>query len=89
MDENLSTLTYASKASYISNKPVRNDDPKLRQIEELKLQVRLLTEELFKANQTIQFLSQITGSNPDVVRDNLNNFDARESGFKEQKVMTR
>jgi kinesin family protein 4/21/27 len=37
MDENLSTLTYASKASYISNKPVRNDDPKLRQIEELKL----------------------------------------------------
>jgi kinesin family protein 4/21/27 len=57
MDENLSTLTYASKASYISNKPIRNDDPKLRQIEELKHQVKVLTEELFKANQTIQFLS--------------------------------
>jgi len=50
MDENISTLTYASKASYISNKPIRNDDPKLRQIEELKQQVKLLTEELFKAN---------------------------------------
>lgn len=47
MDENLSTLTYASKASYISNKPIRNDDPKLRQIEELKQQVKVLTEELF------------------------------------------
>ena len=57
MDENLSTLTYASKASYISNKPIRNDDPKLRQIEELKQQVKVLTVELFKANQTIQFLS--------------------------------
>jgi kinesin family protein 4/21/27 len=50
MDENLSTLTYASKASYISNKPIRNDDPKLRQIEELKQQVKVLTEELFQAN---------------------------------------
>jgi len=30
MDENLSTLTYASKASFISNKPIRNEDPKLR-----------------------------------------------------------
>lgn len=29
MEENLSTLTYASKASFISNKPIKNDDPKL------------------------------------------------------------
>ena len=28
MDENLSTLSYASKASFISNKPVKNEDPK-------------------------------------------------------------
>lgn len=46
VDENLSTLAYAAKASYISNKPVKNDDPKNRQIEELKRQVKLLTEEL-------------------------------------------
>ena len=30
IEENLSTLTYASKASYISNKPIKNEDPKLR-----------------------------------------------------------
>lgn len=36
IEENLSTLTYASKASYISNKPIKNEDPKLRLIEELK-----------------------------------------------------
>lgn len=28
MEENLSTLSYASKASFISNKPVKNEDPK-------------------------------------------------------------
>ena len=61
IEENLSTLTYASKASYISNKPIKNEDPKLRQIEELKLRVAHLTEELSKANQTIDFLSSITG----------------------------
>ena len=36
MDENLSTLSYASKASFISNKPVRNEDPKTAQIADLK-----------------------------------------------------
>ena len=28
IDENLSTLNYASRASYISNKPIKNEDPK-------------------------------------------------------------
>jgi kinesin family protein 4/21/27 len=50
IEENLSTLTYASKASFISNKPIKNEDPKLRLIEELKNQVKILTDELFKAN---------------------------------------
>ena len=78
IEENLSTLTYASRASFISNKPIKNEDPKLRQIEELKLRVALLTEELSKANQTIDFLSSITGQNPDLVKKNLVNFE--ESG---------
>ena len=55
IEENISTMQYASQASYISNKPVRNDDPKARQIEGLKDQVRRLTEELAKANDTIDF----------------------------------
>lgn len=75
MEENLSTLTYASKASYISNKPVQNVDPKLRQIEELKQRVAHLTEELSKASQTIDFLSSLTGQNPDLIKKNLVNFD--------------
>ena len=41
--------------------PVKNDDPKTKQIEELKSQVKLLTSELMKANQHIEFLSQLTG----------------------------
>lgn len=57
-EENLSTLTYASKASQINNTPVRNDDPKLKMIEELKSQVKFLTSELTKANQFIHNLTQ-------------------------------
>ena len=33
LEENVNTLQYAGKASYISNKPVKNDDPRMRQIE--------------------------------------------------------
>lgn len=36
LEENVSTLTYASKAAQIANTPIRNDDPKTKQIEELK-----------------------------------------------------
>ncbi len=57
-------MQYASQASYISNKPIRNDDPKARQIETLKDQVRLLTDDLGKANSTIDFLTKLTKENP-------------------------
>jgi kinesin family protein 4/21/27 len=30
IDENISTLMYASKAALIANTPVRNDDPKTK-----------------------------------------------------------
>jgi hypothetical protein len=46
LEENISTLQYASKASYISNKPIKNDDPKMRLIEQLKKENKLLHEEL-------------------------------------------
>ena len=61
MEENLSTLNYASKASFIANKPVKNEDPKTQIITDLKRQVKLLTEELASANETISFLSSLTG----------------------------
>ena len=59
--ENYSTLAYAAKAGSISNKPVKNDDPKTKQIEELKSSVKMLTSELMRANQHIEFLSNLTG----------------------------
>ena len=52
-------MQYASQASFISNKPIKNDDPKARQIELLKEEVRRLTDELQKANETIDFLSKL------------------------------
>ena len=70
IEENISTIQYASQASHISNKPVRNDDPKARQIEMLKDQVRTLTIELAKANQTIDFLTKLTKENPNNLKAN-------------------
>ena len=70
IDENISTMQYASQASYISNKPVRNDDPKARQIEDLKEQVRKLTQELAKANETIDFLTKLTKDNKGSIKEN-------------------
>ncbi len=32
VEENISTLTYASKAAYICNNPIKNEDPKSRMI---------------------------------------------------------
>jgi len=36
VEENLSTLDYATQASKISNAPVINEDPKIRKIKELQ-----------------------------------------------------
>ena len=39
IEENMSTLAYATKASYISNEPVKNEDPKVKMINDLKSKV--------------------------------------------------
>jgi len=44
LEENISTLTYATKASYITNQPVINDDPKNKLINQLRKQVKQLNE---------------------------------------------
>jgi hypothetical protein len=46
IEENISTLNYATKASYISNEPVKNEDPKIKLINELKNKVITLQREL-------------------------------------------
>lgn len=60
-DENISTLTYATKASYIANDPKRNDDPKMQLIAELKEKIAKLESELKAANEHIEFLTDLAG----------------------------
>jgi len=72
-------MQYASQASYISNKPIRNDDPKARMIENLKEQVRRLTEELAKANETIDFLTKLTKENQGDLRKNFESHNKQET----------
>ena len=84
IEENLSTLTYASKASFITNNPFRNEDPRTRQIEDLKRQVRSLTEELAKANETISFLTSVTGQNPNLIKQNIDTTDGDAPRLKRQ-----
>lgn len=59
-EDNLSTLAYATKASCISNEPVKNVDPKSKVIKDLKKQVKRLTSELKIANEQIAVLSEIS-----------------------------
>lgn len=61
LEENVSTLNYATKASFISNIPTKNEDPKMRMVNELKDKVARLERELASANTHIQFLSELTG----------------------------
>ncbi|CAK93488.1 unnamed protein product (macronuclear) [Paramecium tetraurelia] len=58
-DENVSTLQYATKAAYITNLPMKNDDPKLKVVNELKQQIKSLKAELSRANEHIESLSNI------------------------------
>jgi hypothetical protein len=73
LEENLSTLTYATKASYITNQPIVNDDPRTHAINELKAQLKAVTQELGRANQHIDMLTHMKDS-PAQVAPNHNNF---------------
>ena len=55
------TLTYAAKAALIKNRPVKNDDPQTKLIEELKAQVKTISMELLRANQYIEQVCAISG----------------------------
>ena len=61
IDENISTLTYATKASFISNEPSKNEDPRIRIIHDLRRKIISLESELKAANNHIAFLTNLTG----------------------------
>lgn len=52
-EENISTLNYATQASYISNIPTKNEDPKMKLVSELRDKVARLEKELAQANNHI------------------------------------
>ena len=60
LDENLSTLAYASMTGNISNEPVRNVDPKTKALRELKGTVTTLKKELAEAYQHIDLMNVST-----------------------------
>ncbi len=66
LEENISTLNYAKKASFISNEPIRNDDPRVRMISDLRQKVEMLEDELKRANEHIVFLTQISNETGNV-----------------------
>lgn len=57
LDENMSTLNYASRAYNISNLPIINQDPRLKIIQEQKKTIERLQLELKRANDQIKFLT--------------------------------
>ncbi|RHY09323.1 hypothetical protein DYB36_010220 [Aphanomyces astaci] len=66
VDENLSTLVYAAKAQSISNKPVKNEDPKAQLIQKLRDEVATLKAQLAQAQQVILHLGQLGDQNDNV-----------------------
>ena len=81
LEENVSTLTYATKASYIFNEPNKNEDPRMKIIHELQKKVTSLEAELKAANNHIAFLTNLTGdrksSNNNFPNSDVNENDTR------------
>lgn len=63
-EESVSTLNYATRAANISNIPIKNIDPKIRIINELKHKIRMLQMELKNANEHITYLTSMTNEKP-------------------------
>ena len=78
IDENITTLTYATKASYISNDPKRNDDPRQKKLKQQTSRISQLEKELIAANQQINIL---TAMNEEQKRLN---FDSSASSILEK-----
>lgn len=87
-DENLSTLTYATKTSFISNDPVKNVDAKTREVASLKVpytqnEVKRLQTELANAHRQIQILTDVVGNEPPAPEDIEQQFNRLEKPWTE------
>lgn len=81
-EDNLSTLAYATKASCISNEPVKNIDPKSKVIKELKKEVKRLKSELKIANDQIVVLSELSEKTVPSTNSRIRHFNSQSDGSK-------
>ena len=68
-EENISTLTYATKAGCIYNEPIKNVDPKTKVVKKLRQEISSLQSELQQAYKQIDILTEISkkkGKTPEV-----------------------
>ena len=84
-NENVSTLNYASKASSISNKPIKNHDPKNKIIQELKREVKSLREQVMMAHGLYNNNNGNNGAEMPPIHD-LKSSQSDESGMKSAKI---
>lgn len=70
-EENVSTLSYATRASNIANAPTKNIDPKIKEILELKAKNKSLQLELANANKHIEYLTSLTSEELQSFGNNL------------------
>lgn len=83
-EDNLATLKYASKASNITNRLERNEDPGIGMIDRLKKQIASLEDELSKANQHIEMLNKLVEEN--VKSGNRSNVDQETLHRNQEQV---
>jgi len=85
-EENLSTLQYASRASYISNMPKKNVDPQLLAIQSQKKHITDLELELRSATQQVQFLTAMVQEKEKLLNNMTNKYHDAKSQL--QKIST-
>ena len=92
IEENISTLNYSTKANCISNTPIKNQDPNIKIIAQLKVlplnlqnEIRELTRDLKKANDHIELLTKLVESNSELNKGlNVSKGEAVKQIFNEE-----
>ena len=87
-EENISTLSYATRASHIANAPTKNIDPKIREILELKRKNKVLQLELQNANKHIEYLTSLTSEKLQTFGNSLLPDDSKDADKSAQLIET-
>lgn len=91
IDDNVNTLLYAVKAQVISNIPIVNEDPKMKKMRDLEIQVKYLTSQLTMAKKAVGFFKNVSNNEGNIQNTPLegNTLDSEEvigKGFGTSKL---